>query len=110
MKRTIIPQISGIDTPGEARRGFSGTHAAPQSPTAGANPSASSGNPPKALFTGDLDKLRGACPTNREKALLDLLCATGCRLDEIISPSARRRDKKPYNHNIQPESMKRSGL
>ena len=38
---------------------------------------------PKALSLEELEMLREACKTNRQRAFLEILCATGCRLSEI---------------------------
>lgn len=40
---------------------------------------------PKALTIEELEMLREACKTNRERALIEVLYATGCRLQEVVN-------------------------
>lgn len=40
---------------------------------------------PKALTIEELEMMREACQTNRERALIEVLYATGCRLQEVVN-------------------------
>lgn len=57
----------------------------PRDPTAKIKTPKTEKRPPKALSIEELEMLREGCKTSRQRALLEVLYATGCRLSEVIS-------------------------
>lgn len=55
----------------------------PRDPTAKIKPPKKEQRIPKALSIEELEMIRESCQTNRERALIEVLYATGCRLSEV---------------------------
>jgi len=68
----------------------------PKDPTAKIKPPKKEKRLPKALSIEELEMLREGCKNTRQRALLETLYATGCRLSEVQSL-----DREDINHNMQ---------
>lgn len=68
----------------------------PKDPTARIKPPKKEKRLPKALSIEELEMLREACQNNRQRALVEVLYATGCRLSEV--QALNRHD---IDHNTQ---------
>jgi len=72
----------------------------PRDPTAKLKPPKIEKRMPKALTVEEFEMLRENCQTNRQRAFLEVMYATGCRLSEI-----HQLDKKDINFQTMSNSV-----
>ena len=73
----------------------------PRDPTARIKPPKKEKRLPKALTIEELEMLREACQNNRQRALVEVLYATGCRLSEV--QALNRQDIDHNTHSFEAE-------